>query len=397
MRNIGSHRGAASVVLVGVDNTTMGLVRETLTAEAVLPSSSISFGDALPAIRRTRPDVVIVGFQKSIDAAIALAQTLVQHPPAPVLVALSDATDAEAIRAAMRVGFKEYIVLPDEADRLREVVHEAAYSQNDESDRGTMVTVVGCKGGVGATLIASHLAAELAAIHKVLCVDLDHAIGDLSPMLDLSPKDDITSLSSKSDRIDERMLTGSVTVHRSKVHVLAQPGQLDVSVETSSDDIYSVLSTASKAYQYVIVDAGTALGDAQILSFTVADLILLITTPTVLAVRNAYRRIKLFESLGVEKERIRLIVNRRGMIASVPLSDIQNNLGVQVAATVADDPRTVDHAITDGKLVREYNRKSDVVRDISNMVALLTEDIDSIGENIEDDGDKGFFSKLFGG
>ena len=49
MRNVGTARAAASVVLVGLDADAMGMVRETLAAEAVLPNSSISFGDAIGA------------------------------------------------------------------------------------------------------------------------------------------------------------------------------------------------------------------------------------------------------------------------------------------------------------------------------------------------------------
>ena len=76
MRNIGSGRTAATVVLVGLENEEMGRVRETLAAEAVLPSNSTGFGDALTSIRRTRPDVVIVSFSQGIEAPLALAQAV---------------------------------------------------------------------------------------------------------------------------------------------------------------------------------------------------------------------------------------------------------------------------------------------------------------------------------
>ncbi|MGK0347789.1 MAG: 16S rRNA G1207 methylase RsmC, partial [Myxococcota bacterium] len=81
MRNVGTARAAASVVLVGLDADAMGLVRETLAAEAVLPNSSISFGDAISAVKRQRPDVVIVGFHQAMDAALALAQALAKEAP----------------------------------------------------------------------------------------------------------------------------------------------------------------------------------------------------------------------------------------------------------------------------------------------------------------------------
>ena len=124
MRNIGKSSGAASVVLVGLESDQMGAVRETLAAEAVLPNSSVSFGDAIPVVERTRPDVVIVGYMRSVENSIALAEDLTRTNPNVVLVALSNTREADQILAAMRAGYKEFVVLPDDASRLRQVVHE---------------------------------------------------------------------------------------------------------------------------------------------------------------------------------------------------------------------------------------------------------------------------------
>jgi DNA-binding NtrC family response regulator len=169
VRNIGKGGGAASVVLVGLDNDQMGMVRETLAAEAVLPSASISFGEAHEVIGRNRPDVVIVGYSRAKDASLELARYVHSGDLSSiVLIALAEASSADAILAAMRVGFKEFVVLPDDAGRLRQVVHEAAFKSGDDDEKGRVIAITGAKGGVGNTTIAVHLAAELAGIHRVL-------------------------------------------------------------------------------------------------------------------------------------------------------------------------------------------------------------------------------------
>ena len=132
MRNIGKGSGAATVVLVGLDQEQMGSVRETLAAEAVLPNQSVSFGDAITVVERTRPDVVIVGYSRAIDASLALASALHRELQGLTLVALADTGDANAILGAMRAGYKEFVVLPDDADRLRQAVHDAAFAGEHE-------------------------------------------------------------------------------------------------------------------------------------------------------------------------------------------------------------------------------------------------------------------------
>lgn len=399
MRTVGSGRAVASVVLVGLDPEAMGLVRETLAAEAVLPSSSISYGDAIEVVKRSRPDVCIVGIGRSLDAALALAQALSKEAPKVTLVAMANTSSADVILSAMRVGYKEYVVLPNDAQRLRQVVHAAAYAPADDDEKGLVVAIAGAKGGVGATLITTHLAAELAAIHRVICIDMDFSMGDVATMLDLTPKDNLVDLLPRADRMDERMLTASVVVHRSKVHVLAQPNELDKLDDISADNVYSVIHAAAKGYQYVLIDAGMRTDAAIEMCFGVADIIVLVTTPDVVAVRDSFRRLKLLERVGVEKERIKLVVNRTRRNAFVSNEDIQQNLQMPVSASIADDSKTVEQAINEGKLLREVNRKSEVARDISSMVAIVTGGVED--DSPEDDPSSGgssggFFSSLFG-
>lgn len=400
MRNIGRSGGAASVVLVGLDNDQMGLVRETLAAEAALPNASVGFGEALDIVDRIRPDVVIVGYTDHIEQALALADTLNREMDGITLVALAKQSDASAILAAMRVGYKEFVVLPDDATRLRQVVHDAAFRPSSDEDKGMVVAVTGAKGGVGSTVLATHLAAELAAIHRVLIMDLDMGMGDVASMLDLATRDSLADLLPRADRIDERSLTGSAAVHRTKVHAITMPEDMDSLGPVRADDLYSIINAAADAYQFVVLDCGTYYDEAVTLALNVADTIVLVTTPDVTSVRDAFRRIKSFKQLGLEpKERVRLVVNRWHKNAYVSLPDIQQNLGLSVAATVAEDARHVEQAINEGKLVREINKKSEAARDIAALVAVLTAEPDDdspVKADEESTGVGGFFASLFG-
>jgi len=398
LRNIGKSSGAASVVLVGLDGDQMGMVRETLAAEAVLPNSSVAFGDALSVIDRTRPDVVIVGYARSVEASLALAEELSRDAPNTVMVALAEAGKADMILAAMRAGYKEFVVLPDDAARLRQVVHEAAFAPSDDDEKGRVVAITGAKGGVGNTTIAIHLAAELAGIHRVCLIDLDFGMGDVAPMMDLTARDSIADLLQRADRLDERMLNGSVAVHRTKVNVLTTPDDMESIGAVRADDVFNIINVAAAAYQWVIIDCGTYYDEGVAMSLNVADSVVLVTTPDVTSVRDAFRRMRTLQVLGVEKERVNLVVNRWHKNAYVSNKDISANLGVPIAATVADDPRHVEQAVNEGKIIREVNKRSDAARDIANLVAVLTEEPDDMEGPAEDEqgpGGGGWLSSLF--
>ena len=180
--------GAANVIVLGVDARTMGTIRETLGTEAVLPAAPTSFEDAMAVIAKTRPDVVIGGFDRDFDEAIRITSQIGTKFPRIQLITLASKTNPNKIRAAMRAGYREFVVLPDDADLLRQAVHEANFRGDPDSENGDVVALWGSKGGVGTTFLAVNLAAELAPVNRVCVVDLQFAMGDAAVMLDLQPQ-----------------------------------------------------------------------------------------------------------------------------------------------------------------------------------------------------------------
>lgn len=386
-------------MLVGLNNEAMGLIRETLSAEAVLPSTSIGFGDVIEQVRVERPDVVIVGYTDAIDASLELAPELMKAAPSITLIAMADRADSQHILSAMRVGYKEFVVLPQDAARLRDVVKAAANSSEDEDDKGTVIAILGAKGGVGTSLLTTNLCTELAAIHTVICIDFDFAMGDVASLLDIKTRDTIADLLPRADRLDERALTSAAAVHRSKVHVLPVPDSIGMLGDANPEELFAILNTAAKGYHFVFIDCGTYTDDAVALACQAADTIVLVTTPDVTSVRDAFRRLRLLKALDVPAGNIRLVVNRYHKGAYLTLEQIKESLGMPVSATVADDPRTVDQAVNEGKLIRDVNKKSDVARDIFNLVATLTEGNPDPEDAPppSDSGGGSFFKRLFGG
>ena len=367
-----SSRGLAKVVVVGVDSRGMGLLRECLGADAILPHASISYRETLTRIEAEQPTVVIVGFDIDFDAAIRQGPMIVDDYPNIQLVAFSEWSDPDRIRSAMRAGYREYVVLPEDSQQLRQAVQEAASMGPDEGDYGRLISVCGSKGGVGVTSVAINLASELSPVYRVLIVDLDFSMGDVSSFLDLQPPSHIHNVLRNLERLDERMLSGSVAVHPSKLHVLAQPRELDENEAIRGDDVLQLLTTCSQSYQYVVLDCGARLDEATLIATSASDLILIVCTPDVPSVKNAWRRLQLFERMGVDRERLRVVVNKSRK-AAVSVQDIEESLELPVSASLTDEPKVAIDAVNNGRLVRDVSPRSQLARDYSNLVELLTE------------------------
>ncbi len=368
-----SASNTANVLVIGTDTKTMGQIRETLGTEAALSNTATPFDDAMVVARRNRPDVVIAAFDVEFEEAIRVAQQIKQELPKTALVAIAQKADPDRIRAAMRAGYREYVVLPDDRELLRQAVHDSVFSDGPDDDAGEVVTVWGAKGGVGSTFVAVNLAAELSPVQRVCVLDLDFSMGDVAAMLDLDPQTTMADVFKNLQRLDERMLNGQMTIHPSKLHVLAQPKTLDHREEPNSDAVMRLLTTVAKSYQYVLLDCGSRLDEAAITAATVADRLILVSTPDVLSVKNAWRRLQLLERLGVDKKRISLVLNRVDKKNPLlTLSDIEQNLGRKVDAQLSDD-RVAARAVNEGRLVREYDRRSQIAKDLEAFTGLVTD------------------------
>lgn len=392
MRSPGSNTtlSASSVVVIGVDNRAMGQVRETLGTEAVIPAAPTSYDDAVAMVAKTRPDAIIVGFDQDVDEALRVGQQVHTEFPRVQMVALSARTDPDRIRAAMRAGYREYVVLPGDADLLRQAVHEASFREGSDEDNGVVVSLWGSKGGVGTTFLAVNLAAELSPVQRVVVVDLDFSMGDAASLLDMQPSSTLLDLLRNVHRLDERMLAGHVAVHPSKVHVLAQPTDLEQREEVRGDMVMKVLTACARTYQYVFIDLGSQLEEASLTAATVSDRIILVATPDVPAIKNTWRRLQLLEKLGIEKSRVHLVLNRVVRKAMpISLAEIERNLNRRVDAVVSEDPMIL-RAVNEGKLLRDVDRRSPAAKDIESMIGLVTD-----GEVVQERKSDGFIGRLF--
>jgi pilus assembly protein CpaE len=372
-RNVSS--GASTVMVVGVDQRGMGLIRECLGTEAVLPAAPTPYAQAIDEIRKARPNTVVTGFDGDFDEAVRLGPQIHQEIGANItLIAIAAKADPNHIRAAMRSGYREYVVLPEDGALLRHAVRESGHVATRREDQGELISVLGTKGGAGISLLTVNLAAELSAVHRVCVIDLNFHMGDAASILDLSPKSSIVDIIQNLDRLDERMLAGTVAVHPSKVHVISQPNELQDAVEVREDEMLKVLTVTADVYQYVLVDCGMRIDQATLTTTAVSDLILVVCEPSVLSVKNTFRRLQLLTRLGIEKDVIRLVVNKYNPRTSpVSIKDIEKNLNAKVACTIARDDAVCQRALDQGVLIRDVDKKSAVAKDLSAAVGLITD------------------------
>jgi len=263
------------------------------------------------------PDLYVV----STDArAAATGQVLVaggaslgaiERAPVPVVALVDGIAGA---RAALHAGARDLIQWPAESERLAPSIRGAVRAAPVEGS-GTLVAVVGARGGAGATTVTALLAGSLGA----LALDLDPVARTLSSLAD-GPAATVTPEALTEDAID----------------ALARPlgsGRLLPMAPAdgfSARDAAGLVRAARLASPIVVADLDRAESPGRSAVLAAAGLRLVVVSNDTVSVRGA--------RLLIERHPGRwMAVCRPARRLGVPARDLEASVGVPVAAWIARD------------------------------------------------------------
>ncbi|MCR9245726.1 MAG: AAA family ATPase [bacterium] len=293
-----------------------------LVDHRVLTHSASTPREAVQLAASRQPDVVCLALATSTDAMANLVRDIVDVVPHAAFLAVLDRRqfengDAESqfVVGAMRAGVRDFLRRPLSSNELmaalRRVGDGAAAALQPRQKAGRVACFVSNKGGVGKTTLAVNVACELArrAPGRVLLVDAALQLGLCATMLDLDPAVTMHDIVTQMDRLDATLLRELTVSHDCGLDLLAAPGDAVEAAAVTEESLSRILAVARSAYDYVIVDTFPILDGIAIATLDRSDEVWQVIAPLVPVVLGAERLIGLLESVGVERERQRLIVN----------------------------------------------------------------------------------------
>jgi pilus assembly protein CpaE len=156
----------------------------------------------------------------------------------------------------------------------------------------------------------------------------------------MAPKHTLADVLHHHDRLDRRLLSGAMTRHESGLHVLPQAGfaedlhvpKFDLTAATVRQ-LYILLR---KSYEFVVVDLGHALTEAQIAAFRLSNTVLLPAVADVPGLRRVRWALDTAMSQGISRDRFQIVLNRFGGKNQVPKAKAEEALHTSVLTTLAD-------------------------------------------------------------
>jgi len=348
------------------------------------------------AVKQFPVDIVLVNLDPSPESVLHIVGDVVAANPQTAVFASSESTDGPLILKAMRLGIKEFLPKPLDDRAMQEAIAKVASHRVEEATQGKLITIMGAAGGVGATMLTTNLAVELATSGggNVTAVDLDYRYGQVATLLDVEPTYTLADLSGSPEELEPSVMARALATHDSGVKVLARPNRFAEADNITAAACMGVFTTLLQMNEYVVADGPTRFDPGAKSLLALSDWNLLIVQTLVPCVRNGLRILEWMRESGHNLDRTKLICNRVGRESGhLTVKNVSETLGLKVFASIPDDWATVSGAINLGEPLRDHGPKSKSRMAIEEIARRLH---DPDGESLDDEGQKkGLIGRIF--
>ncbi|MFY9585691.1 MAG: hypothetical protein WAR21_14480 [Candidatus Acidiferrales bacterium] len=278
------------------------------------------------------PDLVFLDISSETATLFAFAAHLRRLRPTIRIIACSpqQQPDPGLLLQAMRSGVQEFLPLPIDAAAVRDTLARFAQERDPAGVRTAekLIVVMGAKGGVGTTTVAVNLGVQLAQLSKkrVALLDLGRPLGHASLLLDLQPRFSIRNAVESLDRLDGHLFGGLLTHHKSGLELLGGTSHPEEWQRISASALVRVANVAKSTCDHVVIDAGTeSLAEWAAMLRQVRG-ILLVAEANVPSLWALERQFTATVALGIEPERIRIVINRWQRNDDEALKSVEKNI-----------------------------------------------------------------------
>ena len=375
------------ILIVEDDLDALKLIGLALEAKGYQILAAQSGEQALDRAFNEQPDLVILDVMMPGMNGLQVTQRLRADPrteaiPIILLSALGQVSDKEA---GFKAGADEYLTKPVPAPELALRVEALLARASRLSStlqvamRAKVFGIIGCRGGVGTSTVTVNTGVAMAqgpASRKdVMLVEFRPGLSTLGLQLGLPVRGGIVKLVEQpAITLDADSIRAQMERHQTGLMVLAsEPVPIGTHSPVAGEYATTVLRQLGSVADYILVDMGSDLGEANQAVLKLADYVLLVVEPKRIGLTLAQAMLASLEQLGFGRHLIGLVLLHQAP-AAIALNNemVESFLQQEVKATVSPVPELAFQAAEQGVPIVTLQPGSLVSTQFNDLAEFLT-------------------------
>lgn len=366
------------------DDASLEVVR-SLSIEMGCPAEKCHKGGLRTAVQTlsisASPNILLVDLSESGDPLSDINALAEVCEPGTIVIAVGQVNDVRLYRDLIASGIHDYLLKPLSLAHVRDsMAHaQAVFSAPRVQDAGAgkahiSTAVIGTRGGVGSSTLATSIAWLFSTDHKLptALLDLDIHFGTGALCLDLEPGRGLTDAIENPSRIDGLFIERAMIRANDNLAILSAEAPINAPLMTDGSAFVQLAEEFRAAFEMTVIDMprNMLINFPQLVSEL--SVVVLVTEMTLASARDSIRMLSWFKA-NAPQTRIIIVANKvQPALAEISRADFEASIETRIDMLIPYDLKAASLAAKLGQTFADSNRSTKagaVMRDLAREIA----------------------------
>ncbi len=351
------------------------------------------------------PNILFVDLSESGDPLNDINALAEVCEPGTVVIAAGQVNDVRLYRDLVASGIQDYLLKPFTPDQVRDAFAQAQMTisgprVNEPSVERphVMAAVIGVRGGVGASTIASSLAWMMGdkAGRSTALLDLDIHFGTGALSLDLEPGRGLTDAIENPSRIDGLFIERAMVRANDKLSVLSAEAPINQPLLTDGSAYFQLQEEMRGAFETTIIDLPRPMLIQHPHLVHDAHVAIVVSELTLAGTRDAIRILSWLKA-NAPQSRVIVVANKVAPAAQQEISraEFEKSIERKVDVVIPLDLKCASQAAKLGQPFAKTAGAAKVAQPMNQLVSLTVAAVDGSADAVDGGaGDTSLLGKL---
>jgi len=241
---------------------------------------------------------------------------------------------------------------------------------------GTIVAMLKAGGGVGATFLATQVAAQRARQNAgLVCgADFDIQFGSMAEYLDVGPTLSATDIIGNPGAFSDQALAKALIQHPSGCRIMGAPKDVTPLEVLSAEHADAIIAGLKRSFATTIIDLPAVWTQWSYRTLQLCDRIILVSHLSVPHMQLIKRQLRVLVAQKLDDKPLTLVLNAvsKEQLETLPLKTAETAVGRPFDLVIPMDERTANLAVNQGLELNAVKRGAKITTAVDQLASLAT-------------------------